>query len=172
MHLSVLYGVSARMIRHLKFLHKNPDVMIHIRAYEEYDGNQEKHGAKSFRDGVHTYIQYMYFHILKYIHTYIHTHIHRYIHTYIHTHTNVVQIYIHTCTQTQACIHVIHTKTNMHTYIHMHGYMYVGVFDEEETVSAAGHRRGQVGLRPSGGEDRLPAETHSLRAVHVQSAGS
>ena len=66
----------------------------------------------------------------------------------------------------------MHIKTSVHAYIHMHGYMYVGVFDEEETVSAAGHRRGQVGLRPSGGEDRLPAETHSLRAVHVQSAGS
>ncbi len=77
LHLSVLYGVSARMIRHLKFLHKNPDVMIHIRAYEEYDGNQEKHGAKSFRDGVHTYIQY--------IHVFPHTKIHTYLHTYAYT---------------------------------------------------------------------------------------
>ena len=80
------------------------------------------------------------------------TYVHIYIYAHIHTH--------------------MHIKTSVHAYIHMHGYMYVGVFDEEETVSAAGHRRGQVGLRPSGGEDRLPAETHSLRAVHVQSAGS
>ena len=86
-----MYGVSARMIRHLKFLHKNPDVMIHIRAYEEYDGNQEKHGAKSFRDGVHTYIQYS-----TCIHAYTHFHILTYIQTHSYLHT-----YIHTCIQTQ-----------------------------------------------------------------------
>lgn len=30
--------------------------MIHIRAFEEYDGNQEKHGAKGFRDGVYAMV--------------------------------------------------------------------------------------------------------------------
>jgi len=43
----------ARMIRHIKFLRKNQDIMIHIHAFEEYDGNQEMHGSKTYRDGVY-----------------------------------------------------------------------------------------------------------------------
>ncbi len=115
-----MYGVSARMIRHLKLLHRNPDVMIHIRAYEEYDGDQEYYGEKSYRDGVHTYIQY--------IHVFPHTNIHTYLHSYAHiyTHSYIHSTYIHTKTSLHTCIHAyIHTKTNVHTYIHMHVYIHV-----------------------------------------------
>ena len=112
-----MYGVSARMIRHLKFLHRNPDVMIHIRAYEEYDGDQEYYGEKSYRDGV--YIQYIH----TYIHVFPHTNIHKYIHTYLHSYAHIyTHSYIHSTyiyTQKQACIHVfMHTYTQRQTCIH------------------------------------------------------
>jgi hypothetical protein len=42
----------ARLSRHMGFLRQHPDVMVHIRAFEEYEGNQEMHGAKAYRDNV------------------------------------------------------------------------------------------------------------------------
>ena len=122
-----MYVCAARLTRHIKFLHKNPDVMIHIRAFEEYDGNQEKHGAKSFRDGVHTYL--LTYSIHTCMHTYAYTYISRvnscnnypptkksyYIHTYVYTHA-----YIHTehtyCTYNQSYIHT-YTNKNAYAYI-------------------------------------------------------
>lgn len=41
------------MIRHIKFLRRNPDIMIHIHAFEEYDGNQEMFGNPTYRAGVY-----------------------------------------------------------------------------------------------------------------------